>query len=100
MKNLVRIENPVDHIPSNWLYTVLTDYKVEFIEFLASRGIQSGSIHQLNHRHKLFKSEMMELPNLEKFYAKMVHIPIGPWLDSSDVNKIVLALRDFDKGLN
>lgn len=82
--------------PSYWLYTVLTDRAEEFISFFRSKGIEASKIHKLTHKHSIFCADDFFPDRLPKFFEKMVHIPIGPWLSERDVLLVCDALSDWD----
>jgi perosamine synthetase len=85
--------------PSYWLYTVLTDRAEEFISFFSSKGIEASKIHKLTHEHGIFCADDFIPDRLPKFFEKMVHIPIGPWLSDRDVLLVCDALSDWDAQL-
>ena len=83
--------------PSYWLYTLLTDRAEEFIAFFVSKGIEASKIHKLTHEHSIFCAGDFRPDRLPKFFEKMVHIPIGPWLNESDVSDICGALSEWNE---
>lgn len=68
--------------PSYWFYTVLVERRDDFARYLAAHGIASSLAHKRNDRHSVFASSHCELPGLDAFYAQMIHIPCGWWIDA------------------
>jgi perosamine synthetase len=68
--------------PSYWLYTMKVERRSDFIRMMNEKGISASELHLRNDRHSLFKKAKSNLPNFESFYAKMVHIPCGWWVDN------------------
>jgi len=78
--------------PSYWLYTVLSDDWKNIEKCLASIGVSAAKLHKPNHLHSLLKPFAGSLPQLEKYYERMIHIPCGWWLSVEDREKIIDAL--------
>ncbi len=80
--------------PSYWLYTLLVNRRNDFIKKLSENGITSSPLHLRNDRHEIFKSKKQNLPNLDYFYERFVHIPCGWWLGQNDLSKIVNIINN------
>ena len=79
--------------PSYWFYTVLTDESDALSRHLAAHGIASSKLHKRNDRHSVFASSQCELPGLDAFYARMLHIPCGWWVNDQQREYIVDVIR-------
>lgn len=79
--------------PSYWLYTLKVDDRGGFIKKLEEHGIQASELHKRNDAHTIFKSSLTELPNLDSFYEKMVHLPCGWWVNEEDRAIIVDIIK-------
>lgn len=79
--------------PSYWLYTMKVKNRDKFIDLLTSNGISASPLHYRNDLHSIFQSSKRELPNLDKFYSEMVHIPCGWWVNEEDRAKIVDVIK-------
>lgn len=79
--------------PSYWLYTIKVENRDDFIKMMNENGIAASELHLRNDRHSLFNESKTELPALDKFYQKMVHIPCGWWLNKEDCEKIVENIK-------
>lgn len=88
---LVKYYNNTD--PSYWLYTMKVKDRDKFIELLASHNILASPLHCRNDLHSIFKSSKTDLPNLDKFYSEMVHIPCGWWVSEENRENIVNVIN-------
>lgn len=79
--------------PSYWLYTLKVEDRDGFIKKLAEEGITASELHKRNDLHEYLKDFDCELPNLERFYREMVHIPCGWWIDLEAREKIVNVIK-------
>lgn len=79
--------------PSYWLYTLLSDSSDDIEKLLNSNGIMASKLHRPNHLHTLFAESKAELPGLDKFYKRMLHIPCGWWLGEEDREKILTLIK-------
>jgi perosamine synthetase len=79
--------------PSYWLYTLKVENREGFIKKLTELGISASELHKRNDWHEYLKDFETELPNLDKFYTKMVHIPCGSWLNEESREKIVNSIK-------
>ena len=67
--------------PAYWFYTVLVEDRENFSRHLAANGIGNSQAHNRNDRHSVFAGSRCELPGLDEFFGRMVHIPCGWWID-------------------
>jgi len=79
--------------PSYWLYTVLSDNSDEVEQKLTSAGISATKLHRPNHLHSVFEPYRRPLPNLEKYYQRLTHIPCGWWVSFEERSRIVDTLK-------
>lgn len=75
--------------PSYWLYTLKVKNRTEFIKKMASNGITASELHQRNDKHTYLNDFKTELPNLDKFYSELVHLPCGWWVTKKDCDTII-----------
>jgi perosamine synthetase len=78
--------------PSYWLYTIKVERRADFIKWMAENGISASELHLRNDRHKIF-GKPADLPALDKFYAEMVHLPCGWWVNNEDRERIVNTIK-------
>ncbi|MBU2526452.1 MAG: DegT/DnrJ/EryC1/StrS family aminotransferase [Bacteroidetes bacterium] len=81
--------------PSYWLYTLKVENRDGFTKMMADNGVMASELHKRNDLHTFLNDTQAYLPNLDKFHAKMVHIPCGWWLSNQDRQIIV---EDIKKG--
>jgi len=79
--------------PSYWFYTVSVEDRDGFFRHLAANGITSSQAHKRNDRHTVFSASRCELPGLDTFYRRMIHIPCGWWVDKERREYIVDVIR-------
>ena len=79
--------------PSYWLYTLKVERRDDFIRMMEANGIAASPLHHRNDTHSLFKSSKRELPGMNEWYGKFVHIPCGWWVDEEIREKIVEAIK-------
>jgi len=79
--------------PSYWLYTMKVDRRDDFIKMMEANDILASPLHLRNDRHTIFSSSKRQLPNLDEFYSKMIHIPCGWWITEEDRERIVEVIK-------
>jgi len=79
--------------PSYWFYTILADRRDDLTAHLRNHGIESSTAHRRNDLHSVFRASRTELPDLDQFYSRMLHIPCGWWVSDADRDRIVKCLR-------
>jgi perosamine synthetase len=79
--------------PSYWFYTVLAGRRDDLARYLKEQGVGNSQAHKRNDWHSVFASSRRELPGLDSFYSRMLHIPSGWWVNNEDREFIVDAIR-------
>ncbi len=79
--------------PSYWLYTVKVERRDDLIRKLAENGIMASELHKRNDNHSFFSDSQSELPNLDKFYPHLLHIPSGWWVTEEVRDRIVSIIK-------
>lgn len=79
--------------PSYWLYTLKVDDREKFIKKMAENNIMASELHKRNDAHTFLNDLPASLPNLDKFYSKMVHIPCGWWVTKEDCDKMIEIIK-------
>jgi dTDP-4-amino-4,6-dideoxygalactose transaminase len=87
--------------PSYWIYTikVLNGRKNAFIEYMKNKGIVTSQVHARNDKHSCLSKYKSKLKNLDNIEDKIVSIPVGWWLNESDLEYIVKCIKDFSEEL-
>ena len=83
----------LDAEPSYWFYTVLADRRDDLSRYLSERGIANSLAHKRNDWHTVFAQSRCELPGLDTFYARMLHIPCGWWVGDEEREYIAQTIR-------
>lgn len=96
LRNIPGVE-PIQYYPGSepayWLYTLKVENREAFIKKMHEYGIVASELHKRNDWHDYLNDFHEELPVLDKFYRKMVHIPCGWWLTEEDREIIVKAIK-------
>lgn len=79
--------------PSYWFYTVLAERRDDLSRCLTEHGIGNSQAHRRNDWHSVFASSRCELPGLDSFYSRMLHIPCGWWVTDEDREHIVDVIK-------
>ena len=79
--------------PSYWFYTVLAERRDELSKLLTAHAIGNSTVHRRNDLHSVFAQSRCELPGLDQFCGRMLHIPCGWWLDTADRERIVDVIK-------
>ncbi|USU10651.1 DegT/DnrJ/EryC1/StrS family aminotransferase (plasmid) [Sphingomonadaceae bacterium OTU29MARTA1] len=79
--------------PSYWIYTLLAEDSDAVERALAAVGVAAGKLHRPNHFHSVFAPYRRDMPGLDSFYRRLVHIPCGWWVSDADRERIVDTLR-------
>jgi dTDP-4-amino-4,6-dideoxygalactose transaminase len=96
LKNITDIET-VNQYPntrsSYWLYTLKVNKKNEFINMMNKGGFMASEIHKRNDYHLFLNDYQADLPNLDQFYNKLVHIPCGWWVSIEDCDRMINLIK-------
>ncbi|MBI5017694.1 MAG: aminotransferase class V-fold PLP-dependent enzyme [Deltaproteobacteria bacterium] len=79
--------------PSYWFYTVLADDRDGLSRRLTEFGVANSTAHKRNDTHSVFAGSRRELPGLDRFYSRMLHIPCGWWVGDIDREQIANVIR-------
>jgi dTDP-4-amino-4,6-dideoxygalactose transaminase len=80
--------------PSYWLYTMKVENRDGFIKKLAGNDILASELHKRNDSHTYLNDFNEELPSMDRFYEKLVHIPCGWWVTSEDRERIAKMIKE------
>ena len=87
----------VNHYPNSvssyWLYTLKVDRRDDFIKMMSQNGFMASEIHKRNDLHDFLNDFPTEMPNLDKFYSRLVHIPCGWWVTIEDCDKMIDLIK-------
>lgn len=80
-------------LSSYWLYTMKVEDRDSFIKKLAESGIMASELHKRSDSHTFLNDFQEELPVMDSFYKKLVHIPCGWWVTPEDRERIVEIIK-------
>lgn len=81
---------------SHWIFSVLLPTpggRSEFVQSMTLCGIATGIVHTRNDTYSLFSSYQRPLPGMDEFANRMINIPCGWWLDSTDLYHIYQSVK-------
>lgn len=76
-------------LSSYWLYTLLSEQSSNLEKAFNTAGISASKLHRPNNFHSIFMLSQDELPGLDKFYRRLLHIPCGWWVTDEDRDRMV-----------
>jgi len=79
--------------PAYWLYTLKVENRDNFIKKMTDNGIMASELHKRNDLHDYLNDFDCKLPNLDKFYSKLVHLPCGWWVGETERQQIVNIIK-------
>ena len=79
--------------PSYWLYTMKVENRDDFCRMMESVGVTASPLHHRSDTHSVFAASKCDLPNMDDWYSKFVHIPCGWWVDDEAREQIVAAIK-------
>jgi dTDP-4-amino-4,6-dideoxygalactose transaminase len=79
--------------PAYWLYTIKVENRSGFIRKMAENNITASELHKRSDWHDFLNDFNCNLPNLDSFYKKMVHLPCGWWLEAEQRELIVNTIK-------
>lgn len=85
---------PQDCKSAYWLFTILVDNKINFIEYMNNLNIMTSKVHERNDIHDCLKFND-NLSNLNLINDKIVCIPMGTHLSNRDIKKIIKTINNW-----
>lgn len=79
--------------PSYWLYTLLCDDSAAVEHALSAAGVAASKLHRPNHLHSILAPFAGPMPGLDQFYARLLHLPCGWWVDDAEREHIVRVVE-------
>lgn len=80
--------------PSYWLYTLKAENRDDLVRKLAEKGIMASELHKRNDWHDYLNDFKQELPVLDQFYSKLLHIPCGWWVGTEERELIAHTIQN------
>lgn len=79
--------------PSYWLYTMKVERRDDFARMMSENGVLASELHKRSDWHTYLNDFNKPLPNLDRFYNKLIHIPCGWWVTQEDREKIIELIK-------
>lgn len=79
--------------PSYWLYTMKVEDRDNFIKMMTEIDVVASPLHHRSDTHSVFSQSRCELPNMDEWYSRYIHIPCGWWVTEEIREKIVEAIK-------
>lgn len=73
-------------IPNYWIYGVLAENKLDFIQKMKNLGFYATGVHINNNIYSIFGNKV-DLPGVNEFMKKFVALPSGWWLGEDVIPK-------------
>lgn len=92
---------PKESKSANHLYVIKTKTKSlrnDLMEYLKSKGINTGVHYLPLYRHPIYKSNKSpDCPITEMIADKLITLPLFPDMIQSDIDKVIKAIKEFNK---
>ncbi|MCQ2211400.1 MAG: DegT/DnrJ/EryC1/StrS family aminotransferase [Paludibacteraceae bacterium] len=82
-----------DTQPSYWLYTMKVENREDFCKMMEEKGIAASPLHHRSDTHSVFEESRCDLPNMDEWYSRFVHIPCGWWVGNEEREYIIDTIR-------
>jgi dTDP-4-amino-4,6-dideoxygalactose transaminase len=87
-------ENKDDRKSACWLFSMKVNRKDNFIEKMKEKGIMTSQVHNRNDLNGCVSEFTCELPNITKLEKTLICIPVGWWLEKSDLDYIINSIKE------
>lgn len=96
LRRVTQLQQPPKSQSSYWLYTMLVDDKLDFMEFMKEKQIMVSQVHQRNDYHTCVRNYITDLPNLDEIEEHIICIPVGWWITHENREYIVKCIKEWD----
>jgi perosamine synthetase len=76
-----------------WVFMILVQHQDAVLDRLTDKNVGRTKLHQSNQIYSGFGANQRPLPATEDFSARMIGLPVGWWLEPSQIDQILDALR-------
>lgn len=92
----IRVVPPIQTaVPAYWVWLLRCRDRDQLSRCLRESGIGCSKLHRPNHTYSGFKGRTRPLPGTSEFYQDLIALPSGWWLGAPDLDRIVMAIRQF-----
>lgn len=79
--------------PSYWLYTMKVENREGLIKKLSENGVMASELHKRSDSHSYLNDFNTTLPELDRFYKRLLHLPCGWWVNTEDRERIASVIK-------
>lgn len=88
------LDRKPDRISAYWIYTILVQNRIKFMEKMYDAGIMTSQVHSRIDRHTMCAEfDNLNLPETDYFSEHQVNIPCGWWLTLQEREYIIETVR-------
>jgi dTDP-4-amino-4,6-dideoxygalactose transaminase len=80
---------------SAWLFTMAVERKNDFIEYMKENGITTSQVHNRNDLNTCVSEFKCDLPNITDLEKELICIPVGWWLERTDLDYMIEKIKMF-----
>ena len=85
--------NTTDRTHAAWLCTALVDKRIDFMNKLRSRKIESGQVHYRNDRYTVLGGRRDDLPFMDSIEENYIVLPLHLHMNEKDVEYICQVIK-------
>ncbi|HEX8060065.1 MAG TPA: DegT/DnrJ/EryC1/StrS family aminotransferase [Cyclobacteriaceae bacterium] len=82
-----------DRTHAAWLCTAIVEKRVDFMNYLRERKIESGQIHYRNDRYSVLGGRREDLPNMDAVEDKYIVLPLNSHLSERQIEYVCETIR-------
>lgn len=90
---LTLMQYKLDRESAYWLFPVLVENRLGFVRKLKERGVPTGIVHARIDRHPLFGGKRTDLPGMDYFDARQIHLPMHDALTDDDISLVIDTIK-------
>ena len=87
-------ENNSDLKSACWLFSMKVDRKNDFIKKMTEYGIMTSQVHNRHDQYSCVSDFKCDLPNISALEKELICIPVGWWLEKTDLDYIVNSIKE------
>jgi dTDP-4-amino-4,6-dideoxygalactose transaminase len=92
--DITLLENKNDRKSACWLFSMKVNRKNDFVEKMKEYGISTSQVHNRNDLNTCVSEFICELPNISALEKELICIPVGWWLEKTDLDYIVNSIKE------
>jgi perosamine synthetase len=87
------LEPRPDAEPAHHLFTVHAERRADLVRRLREARIEASIVHRRNDVYSVFGGRRRDLPQLDRFEASYVNLPVHPGLEPHQVERVAATIR-------